>query len=353
MAKRRRLIPVPMPQSQFQAQAQAQAPSAAPFETKAFLRPSDAPHSAEGGPYSAAPPPIAHIAADGAAQSALAELSAAMEEARAEGRMLESLPLAQIETEYLVRDRLGADEEELGQLIASIKEHGQRSPIDVCALGPGRYGLISGWRRVQALLRLAREDEARFGTALALLRQPRQASDAYIAMVEENEVRHGLSYYERARIAARAVDLGVFATEKQALQKLFAASSRARRSKIGTFLGLYRQLDEVLRWPADMSERTGLALAKALSAAPERLADLRAQLSAKVHLAPEEQRILSAFIAPPKKPRAPETPPPTRQELRPGVFLEVTGGWLKPVLTLSGPGVDPAFRDALETWLQK
>jgi hypothetical protein len=40
------------------------------------------------------------------------------------------------------------------------------------------------------------------------------------------------------------------------------------------------------------------------------------------------------------------------EEVRPGVFLAVSGGWTKPVLTLSGPAVGPEFRERLLHWLQ-
>jgi hypothetical protein len=39
-----------------------------------------------------------------------------------------------------------------------------------------------------------------------------------------------------------------------------------------------------------------------------------------------------------------------RTELRPGVFLTVTG-FLNPTLSLSGPGVDQTFRERLESWV--
>ena len=197
-----------------------------------------------------APPPIAQVAGETSAVAALQEVSAALETARAEGRLLLRLPLEVIEADYLVRDRLAADEEDLGHLMASIAEHGQRSPIEVAELAAGRYGLISGWRRVTALSRLARDDAERFGTVLAQLRHPDTAASAYVAMVEENEIRSGLSYYERARVTAKAVEAGAFPTEKAALQQLFSAASRARRSKIGSFLAIYRHMDGVLRFPA-------------------------------------------------------------------------------------------------------
>lgn len=367
MAKRRRLTP-----AQYSGSPYAGAPRPAPQ------------------PLPSAPPrtglasaPIAQVAGEAAATAALQEVAGELASARAEGRLVLRLPLAVVDTGYLLRDRIDIDEEALTQLTDSLRSHGQRAPIEVTDLGGGRYGLISGFRRVAALQRLQAEDD-RFATVLALLRRPETAGDAYVAMVEENEVRLGLSYYERARIAARATDLGVFETEKQALQRLFATASRSRRSKIGSFLGVYRALEGALRFPAALPERLGLALAQHLdgsSGAAARLAALLADPPAAD--AAEEQARLSAAIAPaapapeavaepaaapgraedppapvsrapvaaPARPgAAPEALPP--EELRPGVFLTVGGGWTKPVLTLSGPAVGPEFRERLIHWLQ-
>jgi len=352
MAKRKRLIP---PHSLFETGsdiAQSNTVSGAP-EVKAFLRPDLGGRGHAGGG-----PPIAQVAADSASQAALIEMSQAMASARTEGRLVQALPLSRIEADHLVRDRIAVDEEELGHLIASIRAHGQRSPIEVTELAPGRYGLISGWRRLQALTRLSEtEKDPRFLVVLALLRRPDSASDAYIAMVEENEVRQGLSYYERARIAARTVDMGVFNSEKQALQRLFAAASRARRSKIGSFLRLYRTLDPGLRFAAAIPERLGLALAKSLEAAPAAAALLCEDMIARPSANAADEHIrLARFIAGKKvsdtaQSQSETIPDPVRTEPCPGVFLEVTGGWLKPVLTLSGPGVGPDFRGALDAWL--
>lgn len=353
MAKRRRLIPSALGPDFDPDMADA----AAPLAGNAFLRPGLA--AARDG----AAPPIAQIAGNAATQAALDEVTNAMARARAEGRMVLSLSLSAVDTDHLVRDRIRVDEEEMGHLMASIREHGQRTPIEVTDQGGARYGLISGWRRVQALQRLLAETgDPRFGMVLALLRRPAEASDAYIAMVEENEVRQGLSYYERARIAARAVDLGVFVSEKQALQRLFAAASRARRSKIGSFLSIYRVLDEVLRFPSSIPERLGLALAKALEHRPAEVADLLADLAQTPAAdASAEQARLAAFIAQKAGagPADKTAPAPERREgenrggreLRPGVYLDVSGGLATPVLTLSGPAVDPAFRTRLEAWL--
>lgn len=335
-------------------------------------------------------PPIAQVAGEASAVAALREISAVFEAAKAEGRLLLQLPLAAVEAGYLVRDRLGADADDMAHLVASIAEHGQRSPIEVAELGPGRYGLISGWRRLQALGQLTATDPARFGTVLAQLRRPDTAASAYVAMIEENEIRVGLSYYERARVTAKAVEAGVFPTEKAALQRLFSAASRARRSKIGSFLAIHRHLDAVLRFPAALPERLGLALARLLEADPAQARPLAADLSARpAQTVAEEHTRLARFVAAqsrsedtapgtadpvlaitepflavmpgspdparsrsPAVPDAPDAPDTAdTREIRPGLFLRVNGGWTNPTLTLSGPAVDPVLRDRLETWL--
>ena len=91
-----------------------------------------------------------------------------------------------------------------------------------------------------------------------MVRRPDSAADAYVAMVEENEIRLGLSQYERARIAALATERGVFPSEKAALLALFASASRAKRSRIRAFLEIYHALDGALRFPAALPERLGL-----------------------------------------------------------------------------------------------
>jgi ParB/RepB/Spo0J family partition protein len=360
MAKRRRLTlhgsgPAARPGSA------ASGPEVGP-EVGAWLRPG----------LGGGSPPIAQVAADAAATAALAEVSGAMAAARAEGRLVQRLPLAAVEAGHLARDRLGVDEGELAALIASIRSHGQRMPVEVTEIAAGRYGLISGWRRLAALKRLAAETgEARFAEVLALVRRPAGAAAAYVAMVEENELRLALSHYERARIVASCVDLGVFPTGKAALNTLFAAGSRARRSKIGSFVPVVRALEGAVRHPGAIHERLGLKLAAALDGGAVTAAGLRAALAA---LPPEagpgaEAAALAAALAtalaaaakgggvsrakhPPASAPPAAAPPPGGAEMRPGLFVDVSGGFLQATVTLSGPGVTPEFRERLEIWLR-
>ncbi len=299
--------------------------------------------------------PIARVAGDAATTAAFEAVSDELRRARVEGRLVQALPLGTVQDDYLVRDRILAEDEDLAALMASLRARGQQTPIDVVDLGAGRYGLISGWRRLSALRLLAAETgEARFGTVQALLRRPAESSDAYVAMVEENEIRVGLSYYERARIVARLVDQGVYQTTQRALQSLFSTASRAKRSKIGTFIGIVTALDGVLAHPARIPERLGLALAHALAADAGLAGCIRDRLGALGPLDAEgEMALLAALMAEARPPavshakQSAETPVP-REEVARGIHLQGQDGRL----TLSGPGVDAAFRDRLVAWLR-
>ncbi|MEI4233989.1 ParB/RepB/Spo0J family partition protein [Roseovarius sp. D22-M7] len=325
------------------------------------LAPSD---PASGGSASSAP--IARIAGETSVNAAFDEVRQELDSARSEGRLVLRLPLDKIETAWLIRDRLDPgteDDPDFAALLDSLRAHGQRSPIEVADMGDGRYGLISGWRRLTALARLhAETGEARFATVLALLRRPDSAQGAYLAMVEENEIRLGLSYYERARIAAKAVEAGVYPSTKTALQSLFATASRAKRSKIGSFLTLYETMGDFVRFPQALTERVGLSLVKIVEGNAGAQTRLRRHLEAAPAKDPEvEQTLLEAFIASetaPPVPAAPATPAAPKRaagstsrattEISPGVFLDQSGGALR----LSGPGVDSAFRARLEAWLR-
>jgi ParB family chromosome partitioning protein len=178
-------------------------------------------------------------------------------EAREEGRLIQRLPLAEIETGHLVRDRMAFDESDMAALVTSLRARGQQVPIEVVAQ-EGGYGLISGLRRVMALREIGETE------VLALIRRPETSSDAYLAMVEENEIRAGMSFYERARLAAEAAKLGIYPDPAAAIAALFTSASPAKRSKIGSFVRVHEALGDALRYPAAIPERLGLALAAAL-----------------------------------------------------------------------------------------
>jgi ParB family chromosome partitioning protein len=112
------------------------------------------------------------------------------------------VPLAHIDTGALSRDRTGLDAEPLAELERSIDFSGLRQPIEIFPRSEPRgeaiYGLLSGYRRVLAFRALhERTGQDRFAAIPAFVRERTGLAEALIAMVEENEVRAGLSPFER------------------------------------------------------------------------------------------------------------------------------------------------------------
>jgi len=351
---RKRLSPVPAARPDVVARPMAPAPAGTLADAAAVagqgpgqgLPTGSAPEAGQGAgqgtPHPRARAPIAAAAGTSAAEAALETVSRHMEAARAAGRLAVALPLDAIVADHLARDRLpagmgaraaneaanagggggapggdpeaGMDEDMLA-LVESIRARGQQTPIEVVRLEGGRYGLISGWRRLTALRHLSRTTgEARFAAILAVERSPASAAEAYRAMVEENEIRVGLSYYERARIVAQTVSRGVYPDAPAALRGLFASASRARRSKIGAFVPIVEALDGALRFPAALPERLGLALSKALADAPDRAETLRAALADPAPTPEAEHEALRTALAAlaPERGEQGEGPRPSR-----------------------------------------
>jgi len=260
MAKRRRLTAPDASEIEALEEGFATKPSVNPFET---------------GTQSA--PPIAKVSAETAKLRGMAAVTDRVEMARDKadagrwrsaeeaGQVVQPVPLEQIDRDYLRRDRMAVDEEELQELIASVRQNGLRSPVEVVALEDGGYGLVSGFRRLEAYARLNRGHEG-FAEIPAFVRQGSDSAAAYVSMVEENELRANLTPYERGRIAVLVTGQGVFASVEEAVDVLFAAASKAKRSKVRSFATVHEGLGDLLRYPSALSEKAGLRLAVALRA---------------------------------------------------------------------------------------
>ena len=303
--------------------------------------------------------PIARVAAEAAGAAALQELTETFARARDTGRMVLDLPLDAIAPDHLARDRIPAEDAEMGSLRESIRLHGQRTPVEVTPLvakGGAKdgaralpYGLISGWRRLQALKALHAETaDPRFATVQALIRRPDTAADAYVTMVEENEIRLGLSHYERARVAALATARGVFASEDAALRALFATASRPKRSRIRAFLEIFHALDGTLRFPAHLPERLGLALVERLRAGDG--PRIVAALADASPATPEaELAVLTALLARVTAPK----PAPVTETLAPGLALETRLAGRTLTVKLTGDAVTPTLAADLRALLDR
>ena len=181
---------------------------------------------------------------------------------------------------------------------------------------------------------------------LALVRRPESAQAAYVAMVEENEIRADLSFYERANIAITATNSGVYPTVKRAISGLFAHASSAKRSKIAKFVTLRESLGKALTFPAAIPEKLGLELAAAIEAdraVARRIADALRK-TPPADAAAERKALERALRAP--KGQGGGGPAAEGREIAPGVVLTAARGRL----VLSGKGVDDAFVAALQDW---
>lgn len=251
-------------------------------------------------------PPIAQVAGEAASLSGLAAVTdrvalardeadaARYRDAQARGLVATEVPIARIRTDYIRRDRVVEDGEAMAELVASIRAGGLRQPIDLVEIEEG-YGLISGWRRLRAFQELAREDPA-LDTIPAFVRQGDDGAEAYLRMVEENEIRANLSHYERGRIAVLAAGSGVFDSVEAAVDTLFAAASKAKRSKVRSFALIHEALGDLLRFPTELTEKAGLRLAAALREGAQPA--LRAALAeARPENAAAEWKLLQAALA--------------------------------------------------------
>jgi ParB family transcriptional regulator, chromosome partitioning protein len=242
-------------------------------------------------------PPIAQVAGEAAAAAPVLSgedrLRAARDAADAEryrraldaGLVVQELRVVDIVPAAMSRDRMVVNEEEMGELIASIRAHGLRLPIEVFEMEPTadakgpKYGLISGWRRLMAVTSLMVETRGEaFSHIKAIVRPRGSAGEAYVAMVEENEIRSNLSQYERGRIAVLAVGQGAFASVEDAVNTLYHAGSKAKRSKIRAFAELHEELGDMLAHADQLSEKQGLRIVGAIRAGLSK--HLRAALAA-------------------------------------------------------------------------
>lgn len=327
MAKRKRLAP---------AAIVGETVPDGPLETKSTFMPQPSRRA-----------PIADVTGDAAQRSAFEKVAEELSLARQEGRLQVRLPIAAIDDAHLVRDRIAMDDEDMAALRDSISARGQQMPIEVVDLENGQYGLISGWRRLTALRGLAKEDPEAFGSVLASVRVPETAADAYRAMVEENEIRADLSFYERARICVESARQGIYQDTKEAVQSLFSAAPAPRRSKIASFTVLVAALDSHLKFPTFIPEKLGLPLVALLQSDPAAKERLIERLRLADAQDPQAERLVLEQSLKPSK--TVTTSPANRGEaIARGIHLKSSRG----KVALSGPGVDAALLADLRDWLK-
>jgi ParB family chromosome partitioning protein len=181
------------------------------------------------------------------------------------------LPLDAIDACALPRDRTGLDPEPFDELMASLRTVGLRAPVEVFPLAPAaddaapRFGLIAGYRRLAACRALHAEGLPGFAEIPAFVREM-TPSEAFRAMVEENEIREPLSPWERGRAAILAVEARFFDTVEAAVDALHPGAPKQKRHKLRAVARVVEAMDGLWTAPERLSEQNLLDLADALRA---------------------------------------------------------------------------------------
>lgn len=226
--------------------------------------------------------------------------------AREEGRVILSLPLDSIGVSALPRDRLDleavAASDAMEELKASIRERGQREPVEVFVGDDGQWQLKAGWRRVTALRQLQDETgDPRFRTVLARVSSGGgDRADLYLDMVEENVIREDLSFAEMAQIALELArdPLAGIASADDAVNRLYRALHKVKRSYIRAFVVLMHELDGSLPFPRALARDLGVEVSRRISSAsPEERRALRLAVAGCEDEA-AQTRVLNAFARP-------------------------------------------------------
>lgn len=219
-----------------------------------------------------------------------------------DGRLLVQLRLNEIGTDDLPRDRLDLDavaqSDEMEELKASIRERGQKEPIEVYVGSDGSYQLKKGWRRFTAISQLYGEtgDD---GFARVTARVEAGQGDRisrYVDMVEENVIRQDLTFAEMAQVAITAAqDDGVDEVDPaEMVARLYSALHKTKRSYIKSFVFLLSVLGDNLQWPKAVSRNLGVDVARTLRD-PNQVESLALKLS-NCGTAEAQNDVLAGFL---------------------------------------------------------
>ncbi|MFH5776410.1 ParB/RepB/Spo0J family partition protein [Paracoccus sp. NGMCC 1.201697] len=199
------------------------------------------------------------------------------------GLITDLIDLDAIDALKLTRDRAPGEDDELKELIQSIREIGLSNPIRVEPAAGGRYELIQGWRRLSAYRALLVEtgDVAAWGRIPAgIAARGDELEQLYRRMVDENMVRKDISFAEMAQLAIRyAADPQTAEGDpEKAVAILFRSAGYQKRSYIRNFIRLMEALGDSLLHASQIPRALGLALAQKLDEIPAAAPAIRAEL---------------------------------------------------------------------------
>ena len=219
---------------------------------------------------------------------------------RKEGLVTELVPLEQIHSSKLTRDRAAGPDPELEELKTSIREIGLSNPLRLERRDGQGYELIQGMRRLTAYRALLEEtgDET-YAAIPAAVSEAAAADDSYRRMVDENLIRKDISFAEMGKLAtAYAEDpANDCADVDKAVAVLFKSASYTKRSYIRAFASLLMMMGKALEHPNAIPRNVGVELKRKLDADPALVAKVISALRAAPQRdAAQEVTILRSFL---------------------------------------------------------
>ena len=205
-------------------------------------------------------------------------------ELREAGHVVQSIPLEDVHTYMLVRDRIPGEDLELESLMTSINDLGLSNPIRVFARPGGTgYELVQGYRRLSAYKSLRDKNGAGEWDKIPTLILPGEEDIAglYRRMVDENVIRKDLSFAEMAHAAQNyAADPATEANDlSTAVAALFQSAPYSKRSYIRSFALLLEGVGDALNFPTEIPRALGVTLARELRDRPDLAGRIKQELS--------------------------------------------------------------------------
>lgn len=201
------------------------------------------------------------------------------------GLITTQIPIANVRTDKLLRDRSENRDTELDELKKSIREVGLANPIRVEDAGD-HYELIQGFRRLTAYTELYQEtgDKKYASIPAGIYSSNAKLPMLYRRMVDENLIRKNVSFGEMAALAWGYVRIHSSDITKEGIEagvdELYASASRQKRAYIKSFARMLRTLEGFLTHIEVIPRALGLAVSKKLEAEPRSAETLRNRLEA-------------------------------------------------------------------------
>lgn len=225
-----------------------------------------------------------------------------------QGLITDLIPIDEIRTTKLTRDRRTERDPDLDELKDSIRAIGLSNPIRVEAT-EGGYELVQGFRRLSAFRSLFEEtgDEAFAKIPAGFVASGEALEGLYRRMVDENLVRRDISFAEMAQLAlAYTKDEATLCDDlDDAIARLYASAGRQKRNYIRHFATVLEGIGSHLKFPENIPRSLGLQLEKRLSTEPGAASKIRAALTASFASTPDQElNVLRVQATPPPKGKA-------------------------------------------------